>query len=778
MIDGRTVFPGTGYIVLVWETLAHLLGRKKESLSVQFEDVRFEGISIVPNTAEFSLRVQALLENGRFMVHNNSGLLVCTGKFKTEDRSDGREIKMSPLAKIASRNQRRDDQTVNHVSAEHFYQLTHAVGFRFAGPFRSVLDLHPEKHSGLVKWEGNWITYLDSLLQIWSFFKAAAKLVTSLPTRIEKVVLKPEELLSYDFRSIHHQPVLFSAPSSVAVQYYEKFGMIQGPGVEVHSPRFSYTAAANLVRHSPRVEQVKFQPYFSDEIIQDAGAAVQALIQIALSNVASDRVEIVEFAENIQDSLGLKALLSDEFLPYSKTVHLTIYYKEDNNTAVLVEDHGLYLNQKTGFVSVNARKLNDTAMESIQPHDITILCNEGPVRQFQPHFPSFPTSFLILCSNEADDGSQVMGTSMPVASRRSPCKQVSLYHQHPPSETEKRIMAIEIDTWNLNWVKDLKDAANSAEKDSGSARIVIYSDMDPHSGIVGLLNCLKAEGLAGNVSCFFNCSNDPASWDFKMPSNELAEQLSKCLSLNIFKDGKWGTLLDVKVQLDNLQNNFGPVQDLSLTASAGAGKSGTRWTPLPAGYLSKHGEQDLAVCCKAINFRDVMLTYGKLTVQNPYDVETNLSYEYSGVVRDDKGTRVFMVVNPPNPREDGSDWQNKVEKFTCEIPESWSLAEACAVPLPYLTALHCLEKVARVEAGQSVLVHSGAGGLGLAVITLALHKGCHVYTTVGMEEKRDFLKKRFPSLTPEHIFNSRDPVDFEFGIKAATGGRGVDVVIN
>lgn len=48
--------------------------------------------------------------------------------------------------------------------------------------------------------------------------------------------------------------------------------------------------------------------------------------------------------------------------------------------------------------------------------------------------------------------------------------------------------------------------------------------------------------------------------------------------------------------------------------------------------------------------------------------------------------------------------------------------------------------------GESVLIHSGTGGIGLAAIGLALHYGCRVFTTVGTKEKRDFLKNTFPQL--------------------------------
>jgi fatty acid synthase len=51
-----------------------------------------------------------------------------------------------------------------------------------------------------------------------------------------------------------------------------------------------------------------------------------------------------------------------------------------------------------------------------------------------------------------------------------------------------------------------------------------------------------------------------------------------------------------------------------------------------------------------------------------------------------------------------------------------------------------------VKKGGSVLIHSGSGGGGQSAINIWLHAGCTVYTTVGTQEKRDFIKKQFPQV--------------------------------
>lgn len=88
-----------------------------------------------------------------------------------------------------------------------------------------------------------------------------------------------------------------------------------------------------------------------------------------------------------------------------------------------------------------------------------------------------------------------------------------------------------------------------------------------------------------------------------------------------------------------------------------------------------------------------------------------------------------------------------------------------------------LQRAARMQKGESVLVHAGSGGVGQAAINIALHAGCVVYTTVGTPEKREFIKERFPQLTDAHIFDSRS-CSFEQDVMSATNGRGVDMVLN
>lgn len=89
--------------------------------------------------------------------------------------------------------------------------------------------------------------------------------------------------------------------------------------------------------------------------------------------------------------------------------------------------------------------------------------------------------------------------------------------------------------------------------------------------------------------------------------------------------------------------------------------------------------------------------------------------------------------------------------FLWEVPEMWTLEQAATIPVVYATSYYALCIRGRMKPGESVLIHAGSGGVGQASISIALHAGCQVFTTVGSQEKRDFLKKMFPQLTDKCV---------------------------
>ncbi|KAI0179744.1 polyketide synthase [Hypoxylon sp. FL1284] len=112
----------------------------------------------------------------------------------------------------------------------------------------------------------------------------------------------------------------------------------------------------------------------------------------------------------------------------------------------------------------------------------------------------------------------------------------------------------------------------------------------------------------------------------------------------------------------------------------------------------------------------------------------------------------------------------------CKLRDDEDFATASTIPIVFSTAIYGLIHRANLQKGESILIHSAAGGAGIAAIQVAKHVGARIFATVGNPSKKEFLVNEF-GLDPTHIFNSRDS-SFLPAVMKATNGLGVDVVLN
>jgi len=113
------------------------------------------------------------------------------------------------------------------------------------------------------------------------------------------------------------------------------------------------------------------------------------------------------------------------------------------------------------------------------------------------------------------------------------------------------------------------------------------------------------------------------------------------------------------------------------------------------------------------------------------------------------------------------------EPFAWQIPELLASDVAACVPVPWGTADDCLFEFGRLSAGETALIHAGAGGVGIAAIQLAKRAGARVFATASSDDKLERLKELG---LDEGINYARD--DFVAESRRLTDGRGVDVIVD
>ncbi|MEE8526152.1 MAG: SDR family NAD(P)-dependent oxidoreductase [Thermoanaerobaculia bacterium] len=182
------------------------------------------------------------------------------------------------------------------------------------------------------------------------------------------------------------------------------------------------------------------------------------------------------------------------------------------------------------------------------------------------------------------------------------------------------------------------------------------------------------------------------------------------------------------------------------------------------------GEVEIQVRATGLNFRDVLNAMGLY----PGDAGP-LGGECAGeIVALGPGVEDLAVGDPVLAMAPGSfsTWVTVPAALVAAKPPSLCFEQAATIPIAFLTASGCLHQLAGMKSGDRVLIHSAAGGVGMAAVQLAQRCGAEVFATAS-PGKWPVLE----ALGVEHVMSSRN-LEFAAQVMHRTGGRGVDVVLN
>ena len=174
-----------------------------------------------------------------------------------------------------------------------------------------------------------------------------------------------------------------------------------------------------------------------------------------------------------------------------------------------------------------------------------------------------------------------------------------------------------------------------------------------------------------------------------------------------------------------------------------------------------------------LNFFDLLQVRGQYQIKPPFPFTPGA--ECAGVVEavaDDvtafqSGDRVMALCLQNGFAEVSSVPATHVFR----LPEGWSFAEGAAFPIVYHTGWYALERRARLKSGETLLVHAGASGVGMAAIQLGKAMGARVIATASTEAKREFAS----SVGADDVIDYTQPT-WPDEVKRLTGGKGANVI--
>ncbi|XP_029176907.1 fatty acid synthase-like [Nylanderia fulva] len=742
-VDGKLIFPGAALILMTWKTFAKLRDINFEQIPVIFENLQFHRATFVPEkkTIKFSVNISEV--TGNFEICESNAVVV-SGNIRVAEAIEKEQLNRSPILLV-------NKEHSLPMNTEDIYKEMRLRGYEYSDIFEGIKSCNCDKTIGELYWFNEWSSYIDSMFQFTVLFDERKLVYIS---GIRYVAIDP----------VLHKQLVDELPkhSGLPVYYYKNIDVIKSGGIEVRGIKPS-APIRQQVQVRPKYESYDYVSYENPhnfilkDPIKGKTHALSVLLQTVYENVMTSRIKIVEVVGNRAAEDLLMPLVHD--ILYSEpfcNVDLQIAINSVQNYA----KHFNQVNVKINTVTWNEASLSQN-VHLIIAADIqscTYLTNLAAALK------SGCFILLEVIAEQFDFETRLKEENLVLVGKQfgsSGKSYVLLRKQNKKREP----IVISITGKHLSWLDNAKQVFKKFDSENQEI-LFVSQDKDP-LGLIGLMNCIRRENT--NVRYVF--IQDDNAPKFDLSTQFYVEQLDKGLIANVLKGGQWGSYRHFhfdcsgKIQVEHAYVNTLTKGDLSSL----------EWIQSPITYCQTKYQRSLcSVYYASLNFKDIMVATGKISMNEISGLSKEdfiLGIEFSG--RDVNGDRVMGIIR-------GKGLATTVvsdSDFLWNVPDKWTLEQAATIPVAYMTSYYALFVRGRLKRGETVLIHTGAGAVGQAAITIALHAGCTVFTTVGTFEKRQYLKKIFPQLSDKHIGNSRD-TSFEQLILDNTQGRGVDVVLN
>lgn len=259
--------------------------------------------------------------------------------------------------------------------------------------------------------------------------------------------------------------------------------------------------------------------------------------------------------------------------------------------------------------------------------------------------------------------------------------------------------------------------------------------------------------------------------------NELEDTLKET-EIRFDKDGRFvRRITPTSSQLDEDSKLVTTTDDPINLIQTEAGQASSLEYSLIERSNPQDNEVEIRVMASGVNYKDILKVHNRISefvTENTYFGD-ELGMEVAGVITKAGKNTAWEVGDEVVAFYDKGAYRSYIttaDQFISKKPAHLSFAESVNY-MGYVTAYQGLIHLARLTAGDKVLIHNATGGVGLAAVHIALSNGAEVFATAGSDDKRQYLKSRGVS----HVFDSRS-LSFFQDIKTVTDNYGVDVVLN
>ena len=435
-IDGRCLFPATGYLTLVWKTFAKIHHYEDyRHMSVLFEQIQIHRATICSLSNKITFYVNILPNNGLFEIIENNTVVV-TGRISISE-----QLTMQQFFQQKS----LDDET-SVLQSNEIYRDFNLRGYEYAGLFRGIHRMNIDGSVGELTWQDEWISFLDTMLQVHLIPSQGLQL----PTRIDSLRIHPQ---------LHVQSIpVGTSLCPVYVDYWNS--LCFSGGVELFGLHCTGTSK-KAKQQNTILESYEFMPWNDDSVLDE----LKSTLYLILENTLSASMSVCQIGDEQTSNETVNFYLQQ---PSIKALDYTL-------VSATPSDH---IHQKVHVV--------DNLSAIATPVDLMIVHeDETNAIEWEKVLSACKASGFLLLSTtmvaEAKDQLQTAGF-ISIARRSTH----HLWRKVTQDAVQDTI--IHLDDSSYSWIEQIK----ASLIDTDSKRIWLVSKQFDN-GILGFFHCLRRE---------------------------------------------------------------------------------------------------------------------------------------------------------------------------------------------------------------------------------------------------------------------------------------------
>ena len=585
---------------MAWKTFAKMQGTDFDKMPVVFENVVFHRATILPKDGSIKFGLNFFDGTGNFEICE-SGQLTVSGKITIPEDVEKEELPLNKLEK---------DESGKMLTTSDSYKELRLRGYDYSGLFRGVFKSDSKAVTGELKWEENWVSFMDTMLQFSILGKDMRELY--LPTRIEKVVINP--LKHMDLMNTYK-----TKESNVPVYMYKHINVIKSAGVEMRGLKATLAPRRSGTQAPPTIEKYTFIPNCNTKRLAEhkdksKTKAISLAVHLVIENSSGAlKVKVAEVCFNKHPENTM-----------SSTIQSVIEGEPTLASEVIVVTNGPVDNYTAHFgdcgIKVTSKLIESTPVEQ-NCHMVVcydVLASEQKVDILKNLRATIKDDgFILLEENrstfEYEKQGKVIFTSMNLTtvSYQYCDDKVFVLLKPTVNYNERNKTVVYLTEKNYDWVESVKMAVSKAEETNTYVYFVCHGE--ELFGALGFMNCVKNEAGGKYARLYF--IQDQTVGKFSFESEFYVEQLRKDLISNVCKSNAWGTFRHLNFDDSSNMVPSLPVEHAYINALQKGDLSSLKWIEGPLSREKPDPKDKRVELCTVyyapINFRDVMLSSGE-----------------------------------------------------------------------------------------------------------------------------------------------------------------------